>query len=84
MSGRTYSAPEWEPHERPVAYQHAAHECTVDQKRKVAGRLQPTCGGVFECGDCGQLVGWCKGADDEEPDLCDVCWHNVHGGDDDE
>jgi hypothetical protein len=35
------------------------------------------CGGEFVCECCKRKVGWCRGGDDEDPcleELCDVCW----------
>lgn len=38
---------------------------------------EPRCGGSFECGTCGALVGWCWGAWDDHPEDCDAC-ANAH------
>lgn len=42
------------------------------------------CGAVgkhFFCRGCRQLVCWCQGGDDDEPDYCADCWCTVHGFD---
>lgn len=35
------------------------------------------CGGVFYCPGCERVVGWCRGAGDDMPELCDDCWNDV-------
>ncbi len=44
-----------------------AHQCDVD-----------ACGGLFMCHECDRFVGWCLGAADDEPGLCDECWSVKH------
>ncbi len=34
----------------------------------------PDCGGTFRCARCKKTVGWCCGASDNRPDVCDACW----------
>lgn len=29
---------------------------------------------VYTCADCGRIVPWCVGSDDERPESCDDCW----------
>jgi hypothetical protein len=43
---------------------HAEHVCKADRE---------PCSGIFVCAACGKLKGWCCGAADELPDLCDRC-----------
>jgi len=37
------------------------------------------CGGVYRCGRCGELCGWCRGGHegDERNDYCDACSNAV-------
>ncbi len=28
----------------------------------------------FTCSECEDDIPWCRGNDDERPDLCDCCW----------
>lgn len=53
----------------------------IPPHRDVDGRFgtggAPECGGEFVCARCKQKVGWCRGCDDEDPylaELCDNCW----------
>jgi hypothetical protein len=32
------------------------------------------CGDAFECEECGEMYGPCKGAADDRPEVCDYCW----------
>jgi len=32
----------------------------------------------FRCPRCNMLVGWCMGAADGMPEICDACWAQVH------
>jgi len=32
------------------------------------------CGGVYQCTRCGNICGWCYGAWDNMPALCDDCF----------
>jgi len=51
----------------------AAHICHTDSE---------PCGGIFVCAACGKLKGWCCGADDDVPELCDDCSNKcAHCGD---
>jgi hypothetical protein len=31
----------------------------------------------FVCSRCERTVSWAEGADDDAPDLCDVCWCEI-------
>lgn len=33
---------------------------------------------TFECEDCGRIMPYCKGADDDRPNACDDCWALAH------
>ena len=33
-----------------------------------------SCPGTYTCRGCERACGWCFGAADEHPDLCDDCW----------
>jgi hypothetical protein len=46
-----------------IVTHEAEHGCEPDHP----------CGGVFVCAACEKLKGWCCGAADELPDLCDDC-----------
>ena len=37
------------------------------------------CGGVFVCPWCERTVGYCMGAADDAPALCDDCWGKAQG-----
>jgi hypothetical protein len=43
---------------------NAEHVCKADRE---------PCGGIFVCAACGKLKGWCCGACDDTPDLCNDC-----------
>lgn len=32
----------------------------------------------FRCARCNMLVGWCMGAADNAPDVCDACWYQLN------
>lgn len=34
---------------------------------------------VFRCSQCGRVVCYCQGSDDEWPELCVDCWKEVEG-----
>lgn len=52
-----------------------------DQMGRFVSAAGPECGGTFVCVECGRTVGWCRGGDDPDPrlaEMCSACWvrHN--------
>lgn len=37
----------------------------------------PHCGGVYVCIRCARACGYCFGASDDMPAVCDDCWHVI-------
>jgi len=35
------------------------------------------CGGVYLCAGCRRYCGWCNGAPDDGPDMCNACWYRA-------
>jgi hypothetical protein len=53
----------------------AIHVC--DAYLVMSGVRVGTCGGTYVCTGCERKVGWCFGAADNMPELCDECWAEV-------
>jgi hypothetical protein len=52
------------------------HDC---KHMTVNGRPVYFCGGTYECPRCDRTFGWCIGADDDTPALCDECAMVIQG-----
>lgn len=64
-----------------MSYQTAIH--APDCARLITGVLNPQplyeCGGTYTCNRCDREFGWCSGAMDDTPALCDACANLVQG-----
>ncbi len=55
-----------------------AHDCAV---LLVSGTPMYGCGGTYTCPRCEREFGWCIGAYDDTPALCDDCANIIQGDD---